>query len=123
MQNKDFGKRLYEQKESGDNPLKTVKRTAIRESDIGVYVWERSNGKILANQDGDVLNIQSEYGDVRKMIELQKAAEYWCKKEGIDPGGKAIFWESHRCTEEEYLQQVYDMENGIVPDTKIRRQR
>lgn len=105
-------------------PLKTVGRTPIRETDLGIYVWQRAcNGKILANENGDVLNIPSEFGDITKMMALQKAAYYWCEKEGIDPAGKAVFWDCHRCTEEEYMQQVYDMENGILPDTNIRRKR
>lgn len=103
--------------------IKTVARTPIRETDLGVYVWERANGKVLADTEGNVLNIPAEFGDIQKMIALQKAAEYWCNKEGLDPTGKAIFWDCHRCTEEEYLEQVYDMENGILSDTNIRRKK
>lgn len=106
-----------------NKPIKTTKRTLIRESDLGVYVWQRPNGKFLANENGDVLNIPSEFGDIAKMMELQRAAHYWLKQMDLPPEGKAVFWDVHRCTEDEYYEQIEAMENGILPDTNVRRKR
>jgi hypothetical protein len=106
-----------------DTGIKTTKRTLIRETDLGVYVWERPNGKILADENNNPLNIPSEYGDLRKMAELQRAAHYWLGVMDLPKEGKPIFWDVHRCTEEEYQEQVEAMDNGILPDTNIRRRR
>lgn len=106
---------------NNNGPLKTIKRTPIRETDLGVYVWQMPNGKFLANEHADVLNIPSEFGDIQKMAELQKAAMYWLKVMGLPQEGKPVFWDVHRCSEEEYMEQVYELENGILSDTNIRR--
>jgi hypothetical protein len=104
-----------------NGPIKTVRRTPIRETDLGVYVWQRPNGKFLANENGDVLNIPSEFGDISKMMELQRSAHYWLGVMDLPPEGKAVFWDVHRCTEEEYLEQVYEMQQGVLSDTNVRR--
>lgn len=105
------------------SPIKTIRRTPIRETDLGVYVWRMSNGKILANENADVLNIPSEYGDIQKMMELQRAAHYWLGVMGLPKEGKAEFWDVHRCTEEEFAEQLYELDNGILSDTNIRRRK
>lgn len=125
MNNNDWNKAVLL---GGDTPKKgPIKRTGItkiRETDLGVYVWERAEtGKILADTQGNPLNIPSEFGDISKMMELQAAAKAVCKANDLTWEGKAVFWDRHRCTDEEYAEQVYDMDNGILSDTNIRRKR
>lgn len=95
----------------------TLRQSKIRESDIGVYVWELPNGNILANTDGEILNVPAEYGDISKMVEIQKAAKHY----GF-PEGRAVFEEVHRCTEQEYQDQMQELiENGTTPYLGIRK--
>lgn len=94
-----------------------IKKTKVRESDIGVYIWELPNGSILANTDGEILNVPSEFGDLSKMVELQRAAKHY----GY-PEGRAVFEEVHRCTEQEYQDQMEALvEQGTTPYLGIRK--
>lgn len=87
----------------------------IRESRIGVYVWQLPNGNLLADSDQNILNVPAEYGDIKQMAALQKAAAYY----GF-PDGKAVFEESHRCTEAEYQAQLEQLiENNSTPNLVI----
>jgi len=94
-----------------------MKKTKVRESDIGVYIWELPNGSILANTDGEILNVPSVFGDITKMAELQRAATHF----GY-PEGRAVFEEVHRCTEQEYQDQMQQLiEHGTTPYLGIRK--
>ena len=94
-----------------------MKIKRVRESQVGVYVWELPNGNILANTDGEILNVPSEFGDLSKMAELQRAAKHY----GY-PDGKAVFEEVHRCTESEYQAQMEALiEQGQSPYLGIRK--
>lgn len=105
-------------------PLKRTGVKKIRQTDLGVYVWKRAeNGKILADTEGNPLNIPAEYGDISKMMKLQEAAKAVCLANDLTWEGEAVFWDVHRCTDEEYAEQVYLMDNGILSDTNIRRKR
>lgn len=94
-----------------------LKKSKIRESDIGVYVWQLPSGNFLADTEGHILNVPSEFGDLSKMVELQKAAKHY----GF-PEGKAVFEEVHRCTEQEYQDQMQELiESGTTPYLGIRK--
>lgn len=94
-----------------------MKRTKVRESDVGVYVWELPSGNILANTEGEILNVPSVFGDLSKMVELQKAAKHF----GF-PDGRAVFEEVHRCTDQEYQDQMQELiEHGTTPYLGIRK--
>lgn len=104
-----------------DNGIKRTGVTPIRETDLGIYVWKRAcNGKILANEYGDVFNITSVFGDIQKMARLKQDVIEASKEYHFDPEGTPVFWDVHRCTEEEYLEQVYEMMEGRMPDTNVR---
>lgn len=103
-------------------PITTKAHKKLRQSDLGVYVWKRAcNGKILADEEGNMLNIPSVFGDISKMAELSAAARAVCKANGLDPEGRCEFLDGqHRVTDEEYAEQVYDMvERGIMPVTNM----
>lgn len=76
--------------------ITTKKITRVRDSDYGLYLWERPNGKLLADTDGNVLNIPGRFGDLRVMAEITKAAAYW----GY-PDGKPVFKSGERLTDEQ----------------------
>lgn len=88
----------------------------VEDGNVGVYVWKMPNGKILANTDNLILNVPAVKGDLRAMAEIARAARYV----GF-PDGTAEFWEAHRCTEEEYEEQIYDLMEGRLPIGGARR--
>lgn len=79
---------------------------------FGVYVWEMPNGQYVMDEDGNVLSINANFGDVSRMSKLAAAART-C---GINEG-KPSFLPGHRkVTDEEYEQQKERLEMGLVPD-------
>lgn len=93
-------------------PQKKMKVKVVEESMLGLYVWTTPEGAIVADEDGNYLNIQSVKGDERK-IELLKEAAREC---GVE-GGKAMFLSGYRrVTDEEYEYQRQRLELGLIPD-------
>jgi len=79
-------------------------------SKYGIYVWMLPDGNIFTDEDKNVLNIPSEYGDITKMAEIRKAAAHYGQ-----PDGKAVFIPGvGRLTEEEYEQDVERMNSGLL---------
>lgn len=96
--------------------LKVTGAKKQRTSRLGVYAYRRANGKILANENGDWLNIVSWYGDkVREEI-LRKTAHKILWQEGHDISGTVEFFDGqYPCTDEELLEQMYEFqENGVI---------
>ena len=80
-------------------------------TNIGVYVWQKANGKFFTDGDNNVLNIPARKGDQSKIDELTKAASYYGQ-----PDGKAVFFEgTGRITDEEYSVQKDRMAQGYIP--------
>jgi hypothetical protein len=80
-------------------------------TNVGVYVWQKSNGKFFTDGDNNVLNIPARRGDEAKIAELTKAAAYYG-----EPDGKAVFFEgTARITDEEYSVQKDRMAQGYIP--------
>ena len=87
--------------------LSGIKR--VRQSRLGVYVWRRSNGKILANENGDMLAIDSYYGDQYRAEVLKKTAHKVLWREGLSLEGKVDFLDNqHTCTDEEFYEQLWE---------------
>lgn len=80
-------------------------------SRYGIYVWLLPEDRgIFKDDDGNVLNIPSEYGDISKMAEIRKAAAHFG-----EPDGQAVFIPGiGRVTEEEYQEDKYRTENGLL---------
>jgi len=80
-------------------------------TNVGVYVWQKANGKFFTDDDNNVLNIPARKGDQSKIDELTKAAAYYGQ-----PDGKAVFFEgTARITDEEYSVQKDRMAQGYIP--------
>jgi hypothetical protein len=80
-------------------------------TNVGVYVWQKANGKFFTDGDNNVLNIPARRGDKAKIAELTKAAAYYG-----EPDGKAVFFEgTARITDEEYSVQKDRMAQGYIP--------
>jgi len=79
----------------------------------GVYVWQLEDGKIVADEDGNYLSIQSDYGNPKRIRELEAAARHY----GVPDGGHPLFLPGHRkVTDVEYEQQKERMNSGLIPD-------
>ena len=78
---------------------------------IGVYIWVLPNGEPLSNDNGDVLNIVSERGDMVQVNNLR----YVAAQLGY-PEGYAV-WEPRRRIDDEELEHQRDrFVAGLVPD-------
>jgi hypothetical protein len=98
---------------TGKPYVKNVRRKVIEKHyDWGLYVYKKSNGKWFTDDEGSILNIPAERGDLSKISELRKAAMH----HGDDGEGKAIFVPGlHRISEEEYSEQKERMKAGLIP--------
>lgn len=95
--------------------LTTTNRQEVEEYPWGVYVWEiEEDGvkKILADEDGNFMLIQSMKGNRERVKMLADAARHYGFSEG-----RAVFWSGKRpITDEEYEEQLMREKLGLVPD-------
>ena len=92
--------------------MRTIRKQLVEETDIGVYVWQMPDGRIVADEDGNYLNIAARKGDLRRIKTLTEAARYY----GIEEGAP-LFLAGHRqVTDEEFEEQKQRMLFGLVPD-------
>lgn len=84
----------------------------VQEDEHGLYIWMTDDGRRVADENGNTMNIPSKKGDLDKIEKLRQAARYY----GV-PGGKPVFLASRRrVTESEYEHQLERLEAGLVPD-------
>lgn len=92
---------------------KGVKTVADKYSgQFGLYLWLTEDKKLVANDNGDFLNIPSVYGDHKKIAALRKAA----KECGVDGGGPIFFPGHRRVTQDEWEHQHERLDAGLIPD-------
>lgn len=92
----------------GNSKIKVIEKNY----DWGLYFWVKPNGKVFGDGQGNLLNIPARRGDLQKMAELRKAAEYY----GCE-GGHAEFHPGvKRISEMEYSEQIARMKEGLIPN-------
>lgn len=80
--------------------------------DWGLYFWQKVDGHLFHDGNGNVLNIPANRGDISKIAELRKAAAYYG-----EPDGKPYFVPGvRRTSDEEYSEQVDRMKSGLIPN-------
>jgi len=91
--------------------MKNMKITKVTDkSPFGLYVWLLPDGSVFKDDDNNVLNIPSMYGDITKMSEIAKVAAAYGQ-----PEGKAVFIPGvGRLTDEEYEQEKERVESGLT---------
>lgn len=89
-----------------------MKRTAVKQSSFGVYVWGMPDGKLVSDEDGNWLNIPSEKGDRKKIAELTTLASHY----GIVVGQPVFQPGRRRITDEELIEQKARLAAGLTPD-------
>lgn len=84
----------------------------IDEVNYGVYVWQMPDGRWVADDEGNWLNIASMRRDPKRIAELVQAVRSF----GINEGGP-VFLAGHRqIDDEEYANQKARMAFGLIPD-------
>lgn len=87
------------------------KKTIVRETDLGVYLWMLPGGDLLADDEGNFLNIPARRGDILRMKTITDTAR------GMGYDGSPVFYEgSSRVSDEEYYEQIWRMTQGLMPD-------
>jgi hypothetical protein len=88
------------------------KLSLVQEFDYGVYVYELPTGQYLSDEDGNLLNIPAQRGDVKKMARICEVASVI----GF-PDGTPVFLQGvRRVSQDEYDDQKERMLNGLTPD-------
>lgn len=83
----------------------TSKISVVRETRLGVYVWELPNGKYLGDDDGNMLAIDAYYGDLRAVKIICDEA----KSLGFEGAPKFLDGQ-HTCSDDdwyEHMQELY----------------
>jgi len=84
----------------------------VEEEEHGLYIWVTDDGRRVADEEGNTMNIPARRGDLDKIRQLREAARYY----GV-PGGKPVFLSNkRRVTEDEYEYQMERLRAGLVAD-------
>lgn len=84
----------------------------VQESNIGVYVWEMPDGRIVGDDQNRFLSVESRYGDAHRIDQLRKAVRHY----GVEQGWPKFFPGHRKISDSEYEDQVERMNEGKVPD-------
>lgn len=92
--------------------MKTTNREAIEEVPWGMYVWQLPDGNILADEDGNVMNVFCIKGNLKAQQNITEAAHHY----GF-PDGKVVWLPGkRRVTDEELAEQQMREKWGLIPD-------
>lgn len=84
----------------------------VRETNLGVYVWQLPDGNYLMDSEFNVLSITSMRNDLSAMVKIRQAATSY----GF-PEGQAVFAEGARkISDDEFEEQMGRMANGETAD-------
>ena len=104
--NKDIGQVM-------PNQIGKTKVSIVEEpfSNYGIYVWQLRSGKVLTDDHGNALSIDSMKGDESRIALLRNEARWL----GF-PDGQALFYANVRkVSDEEYSEQIDRMAQGYIP--------
>jgi len=86
--------------------------TPVSETNLGVYVWQLPDETFVADEKANVMSISSFRGDLKAISAIRKAASYY----GFDEGSPIFLEGARKITDEELQEQIYRMNQGLVPD-------
>jgi hypothetical protein len=95
------------------NQIGKTKVSIVEEpfSNYGIYVWQLRSGKVLTDDNGNALSIDSMKGDESRIALLRNEARWL----GF-PDGQALFYANVRkVSDEEYSEQIDRMAQGYIP--------
>lgn len=88
------------------------KITQVRETNLGIYVWQLPDGSFVSDDEMNVLSITAMRGDLTAMAKISSAAKYLGFEEG-----RPIFAEGYRkISDGEWQDQRARMALGLTPD-------
>lgn len=85
--------------------------TAVKDRPYGTYLWE-SNGKYLADGDGNFLSIMAQEGDLKRIASLRAVAESL----GFGDGQPVFKVGMRKITDAEYDLMMERLHDGYTPD-------
>ena len=92
--------------------LETKGVRAVEEVPYGIYVWRCSDGEVLGDGDGNIMNIFCIKGDRDAIRKITEAAKYYGFTEG-----EPEWWSGQRpVSDEEFQEQITRQKLGLVPD-------
>lgn len=103
---KDFGQVM-------PNQIGKTKVSIVEEpfSNYGIYVWQLRSGKVLTDDSGNALSIDSMKDDESRIALLRNEARWL----GF-PDGQPLFYANVRkVSDEEYSEQIDRMQQGYIP--------
>lgn len=77
----------------------------------GVYIWQKPDGHLFHDGNGNFLSIQAYKGDLEAVAKLAKAAAYYGQ-----PEGKA-WWHAggRQVSDTQYSEQISRLKEGLIP--------
>lgn len=93
------------------------KTQVINEFDYGVMVWYTTDGRLVQNEDGDIMYISiNNIKDKKEVTEKARALRAAAASFGF-VGGTPNFWSGNRpVSDEEYENQKQRQDAGLIPD-------
>lgn len=81
-----------------------------KQQNYGLYVWRTPEG-VVANEDGDIMNIPAREGDLSAMAQIRQAAIHY----GFPVGEPEFRSGVRRVSDAEYSEQLDRMKEGYIP--------
>lgn len=78
----------------------------------GIYVWQMPDGRYVGDEKGNLLSINSVFGDLKRIHKITLAARSY----GFDEGHAAFMPGARKITDSEHARQKERMEDGLIPD-------
>ena len=79
---------------------------------FGLYLWKMPNGQFVGDDQGNFLNVPSEFGDLNKISRLGAAVRSY----GVTEGAPQFFPGHRRISDEEHENQTNRLKSGLIPD-------
>lgn len=96
--------------------MKTTNRRFIKELPWGMMVWQTPDGRVLGDDNGNIMHVFCSDQDPVRMRAAEKAIADAARFYG-SPEGKPVFWSGKRpISDEELEEQLARAEAGLVPD-------
>jgi hypothetical protein len=92
--------------------MKTPRFRPVEETVYGLYVWKLPDGRILADNDDNLLNVPAKKHDLRQIAKLRAAAKYF----GFEEGEPVFLSGRRRVTDSEFAEQQDRLHEGLTPD-------
>lgn len=91
---------------------KNSKLTEVKETNLGVYVWQLPAGNYLCDEDLNILSITAMRGDLGAMARITATA----KNLGFGDGHPVFAEGRRKISQEEWEEQHARAMAGLVPD-------